>query len=581
MSTRGHLPALQFKKDRRWQEISWQDYRQWLRQTAIGLLDLGLEPGDRVAIFASTRFEWAVTDIATMSIGAIVVPIYHTMTPDEVKHILNDSKPRVLAVENKSLLKVFKAVEEHCPSVETLLVFDSAGVPEEVISFDRLMQKGREQLAEDRRLDDEWGKRLRSLTLDTPATIIYTSGTTGQPKGVLFAHEQIASEVNDAFNYAGATGHDISLTFLPYSHVLGRIELWGSLAIGFTLAFAESIERIRSNLQEVKPTIMVAVPRIFEKIYLGINAQLESNPLRKKLFTWALGIGREISQLRINRRPVPLRLLPQFELADRLVLRKVRDAFGGRLRFAISGGAPLNPEISQFFHACGVLVLEGYGLTETLAAVTVNTPFDYLVGTVGKPFGDVQLKIAEDGEILVKSKKVMKEYYNNPEATAQVLKDGWFMTGDIGEILPTGQLRITDRKKDLIKTAGGKYVAPQKLEGLIKTHPLISQVHIHGDQRKYVVALVTLDAMNLKHYGRERGLGEDLETLTKNPSVQDAVRKTVAEANSQLASYETVKRFAILPHDFSIETGELTPSLKIKRRFVDQKFKKQLDAMYS
>lgn len=581
MSTRGHLPALQFKKDRRWQEISWQDYRQWLRQTSIGLLDLGLEPGDRVAIFASTRFEWAVMDIATMSIGGIVVPIYHTMTPDEVKHILNDSKPRVLAVENKSLLKVFKAVEEHCPSVETLLVFDSAGVPEEVISFDRLMQKGREQLAEDRRLDEEWGKRLRALTLDTPATIIYTSGTTGQPKGVLFAHEQIASEVNEAFNYAGATGHDISLTFLPYSHVLGRIELWGSLAIGFTLAFAESIERIRSNLQEVKPTIMVAVPRIFEKIYLGINAQLETNPLRKKLFAWALGIGREISQLRINRRPVPLRLLPQFELADRLVLRKVREAFGGRLRFAISGGAPLNPEISQFFHACGVLVLEGYGLTETLAAVTVNTPFDYLVGTVGKPFGDVQLKIADDGEILVKSKKVMKEYYNNPEATAQVLKDGWFMTGDIGEILPTGQLRITDRKKDLIKTAGGKYVAPQKLEGLIKTHPLISQVHIHGDQRKYVVALVTLDALNLKNYGRERGLGEDLDVLTKNPSVQDAVRKTVAEANSQLASYETVKRFAILPHDFSIETGELTPSLKIKRRFVDQKFKKQLDAMYS
>lgn len=593
MPSRGERPALQFKKDRTWQEVSWKDYRSWVEQTAAALIELGARPGDRVALFASTRYEWALTDLAALSMGVIIVPVYHTMTADELEHILLDSGSRLLIVENAQLLKIFKSIENKTPLVEKVILLDP---PKEMrgtnltsrpwMSFEDLRKEGQNKIQEHK---NEWKLRLKALTIDTPATIIYTSGTTGKPKGVLLTHRQIASEVNESFSYVGATHQDISLTFLPYSHILGRIELWGSLSLGFTLAFAESIEKIRANLQEVKPTIMVAVPRIFEKIYLAIQSQIETNSLRKKLFVWALDIGKTIGELKIARRPIPLRLLPQFEIADRLVLSKVRDAFGGRLRFAISGGAPLNQDIGQFFHSCGVLVLEGYGLTETTAAVCVNTPFDYAFGTVGKPIGDVQIQIAADGEVLLKSDKIMKEYYNDPEATAKVFNaEGWFLTGDIGEITSTGQLRITDRKKDLIKTAGGKYVAPQKLEALLKTHPLLSHVHIHGDQRKFVSALITLDPQNLSQFAKEKGLPvptsgdhEALQTLSRHAIVQDSVRKVVAEANSQLASFETIKRFLILPRDFSIETGELTPSLKMKRRFIDQKYKSELDSLYS
>lgn len=590
MSARGNLPAIKFKQKREWREVGWADYAVWVEETAAALIGLGLQPGDKIAIFASSRYEWTLIDTAALAQGIVVVPIYHTMTAEELQYILTDSGARMLFTENASLLKIFRECEAACPAIEKIFVMDApkptaAGAGKPAVALAELRQSGAAGRAEHA---PEWRRRMGALQITDPATIIYTSGTTGKPKGVLLTHLQVASEVNEAFPFCGVTHHDVSLTFLPYSHIFGRIELWGSLAFGFTLAFAESIEKIRANLGEVKPTIMMAVPRIFEKIYLAIQAQIETNPLRKKLFAWALDIGRTIGQLKIARRPVPLRMIPSFEIADRLVLTKVREAFGGRLRFAVSGGAPLNPEIAEFFHACGVLVLEGYGLTETTAAVCVNTPFDYVFGTVGKPIGDVQVKIAEDGEILLKSDKIMTEYYNNPEATREAFVDGWYKTGDIGELTPTGQLKITDRKKDLIKTAGGKYVAPQKLEGMLKMNILLSQVHIHGDQRKYISALITLDAANLRQFAKDRALPvpdpadkEAIAKLTQHPSVQDSVRKAVAETNSQLASFETIKRFLILAQDFSIETGELTPSLKIKRRFVDQKYKKELDSLYS
>lgn len=591
ISTRGSLPALKFKKGKVWQEITWSQYAEMLEQIASAMIELGLKPGDRVALFSTTRYEWALIDSAALSMGIVIVPLYHTMTGEELEFILNNSESRMLIAENPSLYRIFRSVAKHCPTIEKVVLLDktldsttSHLQERDLIAFEDFRKKGIETLPQHR---GEWRQRLRALTLDSPATIIYTSGTTGQPKGVLITHRQVASEVNESFAFVGVTHHDISLTFLPYSHVFGRIELWGSLAWGYTLAFAESIEKIRTNLREIRPTIMIAVPRIFEKIYAAVQAQVETNPLRRKMFLWALDIGKVVGGLKLARRPIPLRLLPQFELADRLVLSKIRDAFGGRLRFAVSGGAPLNADIAHFFHSAGVLILEGYGLTETTAAVCVNTPFDYVFGTVGKPIGDVQLKIADDGEILVKSNKVMREYFHDKEATAQVFDDGWFKTGDIGEILATGQLKITDRKKDLIKTAGGKYVAPQKLEGLLKNNPLISHAHIHGDQKKYVVALVTLDFPHLRQFAQERGLpvpsSSDLpgmENLVKAPLVQDNVRKAVAEANSQLASYETIKRFVILAQDFSIESGELTPSLKIKRRVVDEKFKNEIDSLY-
>lgn len=573
-----HNEAIQYKENRRWKTLTWSEYVETVEAWASALLNLGVQVGEHVAIFSSTRFEWAIADLGNIAIQAVTIPIYHTMTADELEYILNNSEAKVLICENESLLKLFETVSSRCHWVETVIVLDLKLEKTGVESFAKLLEQGRQDLGKNRR---EIQKREESANSETPLTIVYTSGTTGVPKGVLLTHEQAVSEITEAFHYVGAETSDISLTFLPYSHILGRIEMWGHLAFGFKMAFAESIERIPTNLREIRPTIMIAVPRIFEKVYLRIQAKIESSTLQKRLFAWALKIGRRVGELKLKHQPVPLHLIPEYEVADRLLLRKVRDAFGGRLRFAISGGAPMNRDIALFFHACGVLLLEGYGLTETTAAIAVHTPYDYNFGTVGKPFGDVKFKIAEDGEILVKSKKVMKGYYKDPESTARAITDGWYHTGDIGEITDSGEIRITDRKKDLIKTAGGKYVAPQKIEGLLKSFPLISHVHIHGDQRKFIVALITLDKNYVTEMAMERGISfPTFAALTQNLIVVEMVRKAVAEANSHLASFETIKRFHILSDDFTIESGELTPSLKIKRKAVDTKFKRELDALY-
>ncbi len=570
--------AVQFKQNKRWKTLNWAEYVQHIDSIASALMDVGVKAGDKVAIFSSTCFEWAVCDLATISLQAVTIPVYHTMTAEELEYILNNSEAKVLFVEDKNLLKLFQTIAPRCSWVESVFVF-AENVPGDEKNFWQLIEDGQTSLGDNR---PKIQKLREKATAQVPISIVYTSGTTGLPKGVLLTHEQAISECTESFDYVGVQVSDISLTFLPYSHVLGRIELWGHLTSGFTMAFAESIERIPQNLKEIRPTILVAVPRIFEKVFLKIQAQIESNRLQKKLFAWAIRIGKKVGVQRINHEPIPLHLIPEYELANRFLLSRVRDAFGGRLRFAISGGAPMNSDIALFFHACGILILEGYGLTETTAAVTVNAPFNYNFGTVGKPIGDVKLKIAEDGEVLVHSRKVMKEYYNDPESTKKILTDGWLATGDIGEITESGDLRITDRKKDLIKTAGGKYIAPQRLEGFLKTSPLISHVHIHGDQRKFVVALVTLDKGYVSALAKDRGLSfPTFQALSNNPTVVEMVRKVVAEANSHLASYETIKRFLILGDDFSIETGELTPSLKIKRKAVDQKFKKELDSLYN
>jgi long-chain acyl-CoA synthetase len=326
---------------------------------------------------------------------------------------------------------------------------------------------------------------------------------------------------------------------------------------------------------------MIAVPRIFEKIYNGIRNQVDMDPIKKRLFDWAVGLGKAAGSYKMQHKMVPLTLALKYQVAHRLVFKQILEKLGGNLRFAFSGGAPLSKEIGEFFHAAGVLLLEGYGLTETTAAVTANSPYDYRFGTVGKPFGDVELKLAADGEILVKSLKVFREYYKDPKATAEVLKDGWFSTGDIGEFTSEGFLRITDRKKDLIKTSGGKYVAPQRLEALLKHNKHISNVLIHGDQRKYIVALITLDPNLLQDYAKAKDLANsDPDHLVETAEVKELVRMAVAEANSQLASYESIKNFAILPRDFSVEDGELTPSLKVKRKYCDQKYRDVLDNLY-
>lgn len=576
------LPAVRFKRNNIWQKLGWAEYFERICEVGSLLIDLGVEPGDRVGIFASTRLEWALCDFATIGCGAITVPIYHTVTPEDFEHIVNNAEVKVLFIEDESLLKIYKQVAERCPSVEKVILFSSRSEQGELPVLSARVRDRKRESDKARQQRDQFIQRLKAAQASDVTTIVYTSGTTGLPKGVVLTHTQAVSEVTEAFSYVGVDPTDLSLSFLPFSHVLGRVELWGHLANGFTLGFAESIEKIQANLRELRPTLLVSVPRIFEKIHLKIQTQAESNRISKSLFSWAIGVGRKVGDLRLQHKPIPLTLIPEYEIANRLVLSKVREALGGRLRFAISGGAPLNREVALFFHACGVLVLEGYGLTETTAAVTVNTPFDYAFGSVGKPFGDVTIRFAEDGEILIKSNKVMRSYYKDDEATRRVLEDGWFATGDIGHLTEYGHLKITDRKKDLIKTDGGKYVAPQKIEALLKSSPFVSQVHIHGDQRKFVVALVTLERDYAKKFAEQRGISyPSYAALAQHPAITEAVRKVVAEANAKLSSYETVKRFLILPDEFSIENGELTPSLKIKRKVIDQKFKRELDSLYS
>lgn len=580
--------ALMSMRNKTWVHTSWQDYYQKIETIGTALLEKKIQPGDRVAIWAQTRAEWSFCDCGILGIGAITVPIYQNATAEEMVYVLNDSKAKILFIEGKAQLKIWQKVASSCPDVEQVIAFDVSDTAnteqkaeqkiEKLETWSQFLTLGKDSL---KKTAQRFEKLCETRTLDEIATLIYTSGTTGQPKGVVLTHRQIMSEIKETFPYLGVTSADTTLSFLPYAHVLGRIEHWGHLYIGFTMAYAESIEKLKFNLRDVQPTLMIAVPRIFEKIYSAIWTQIETNTSKEKLFRWALSVGKKVSSYKVKRESIPLAVMLQYQIANKAVLHKIREALGGRIRFVVSGGAPLAKEVAEFFHAADVLILEGYGLTETTGAVCVNTPFDYKFGTVGKPLADVKIKIAEDGEILLKSDKVMKEYYQQPQETEKSFPDGWFATGDIGELLPSGHLRITDRKKDLIKTAGGKYVAPQKLEKILKIHPFISNILIHGDQKKYIVALLTLDAGWIKNWAQEQKITVvDDAAFAAHPKVQELVRKAIAQVNSELASFETIKNFAIIPQDFTVEAGDLTPSLKVRRKFLDQKHKALIDSLY-
>ena len=579
--TRTAPKAVMFKRDGTWISKNWPEYYNDIEIFGAGLLALGIKPTERVAIMANTRYEWSVADHAAMGVHAVVVSIYQNNTPPDIEYILNNSEARVLILENEALLKVWSEVQDKCPNVEHVILMEAPKNPvkKNIHSWEAICSKGQEVLQKSPAV---FAELCKSQKISDIATLLYTSGTTGLPKGVVITHTQVISEVGEAFPIFGVDDSDVSLSFLPYAHILGRIEHWAHAYMGYTMAYAESLEKIRNNLVEIEPTFLISVPRIFEKIYSAISTQIDASPVKKRLFNWAIGVGHRITELKLTHQTIPLELLATYELARKLVLNKISLAFGRRLRFAISGGAPLASDISSFFHAAGVLILEGYGLTETTAAITVNTPFNYRFGSVGRPIGDVELKIAEDGEILVRSHKVMKEYYKNPQDTAEAFTDGWFHTGDIGVILQGGDLKITDRKKDLIKTAGGKYVAPQKIEGLLKLHPMVTQALIVGDQKKYIVTLLTLDPVYLQALAKEHDDHFNHWTeLVSRPWVQDIIRDHIAETNADLASYESIKRFLILPTEFTVEGGELTPSLKLKRKVLSQRYKKEIESLYN
>ncbi|HUS66966.1 MAG TPA: long-chain fatty acid--CoA ligase [Kofleriaceae bacterium] len=560
----GARTALRHKVGTEWQPMSWAEWGVAAREIAGGLATLGVAAASRVAILASTRLEWALCDVGVLSAGAVVVPIYPSSLPDQVEHILRDSGSSVVVAEDEQQLAKLTQIKAAIPQVARVVLMRGEAAGDWVITLAALREAGRAWIAANpARLDEV----ARAIDPAETATIIYTSGTTGPPKGVVLTHANLVFEMSAVEDLLGLGEDDEQLLFLPLAHSFARVVEWACIAIGASTAFAEGLPQLVPNMAEVRPTFVAAVPRVFEKAYAKMQAtfaEKRKKAITRRIVDWSLAQGRDRSAR--QRRGEPAEGW-RYRLADRLVFEKVRATFGGRLRYFVSGGAPLSAEIAEFFHAAGILVLEGYGLTETTAAATCNRPDSYRFGTVGPALPGVEIEIAADGEILIRGGNIMTGYWNNPAATAEVLDpDGWFHSGDIGVIEQGGHVRITDRKKDIIVTAGGKNVAPQNIENDLKAAcPLVSQAVVVGDKQKYLVALLTLtdDA------ARDRAGSEK--------SVADAV----ARLNQKLASYETIKRYKILERDFTEESGELTPSLKVKRKVVSERHRGEIEKLYA
>jgi len=564
-----------------WKQISWSEYVAASEKLAGALAASGVQRGDRVAIMSNTRFEWAAADMAILCMGAVTVPIYQSSPIDDVEFILTNSEATAVFVEDQGQYEKFLKVAKRT-EVKAVISFSSCKSQGDspCLSMEKALEKGTDFLRKNPKWFDE---TARSVKPEDLATIVYTSGTTGVPKGVMLLHSCIISECEDLLITLDIGPTDSTLTFLPYAHIFGRVEHWMHIYTGWVMWYAESIDRIAANLIDAKPTLLMAVPRIFEKVYNRVLSQAqEGSGIKCKIFNWAASVGSEVSKFKQRHQEVPLPLLLQYQVAYKLVFSKLAAKMGGNIRFFVSGGAPLAKEIAEFFHAASIMVCEGYGLTETTAAVFVNTPYKYKFGTVGLAVGDTQVKIAGDGEILVKGGKIMKGYFKNDSATAEVMTDGWFHTGDIGELDSEGFLRITDRKKDLIKTAAGKMVAPQKIENVLKTNKLVSQVVVYGDKMKYLVALITLNPDEVKKFAETHGIKDgNYASIVKNPKIQQAVKEVIQEKNSALGSWETIKNFAILPGELTVEAGELTPSLKVKRKFCSEKYGDVIKGLYA
>lgn len=567
--------CLRYKSKGKWRSLSWTDLKERVARLASQLETLGIEAGDRVAILSNTRYEWTVADLAILSIGAVTVPIYHSTLAKDVQFILEHSQAKLVFVEDKIQQKKVDEVRKDLKSLKTVVLIEKGG-QDGALYLKKMMQEGQCDL-------EAFEKRVNKIDIEALATVVYTSGTTGQPKGVMLTHRNLSAEIDALTQIFHFDLEQESLIFLPLAHILARAVQFFQLSSGFVQSYAESIDKLLDNLKEIRPHFMACVPRIFEKIHTKIlNDVNAAHPIKKGLFQWAVSVGTEVSRRKQQQKSVSLTLWLQYQLAQKLVFSKLHKRLGGRIRFFISGGAPLAAEVAEFFHAADILILEGYGLTETSAAVNVNRPDRYLFGTVGPAMAHADEKLAPDGEILVRGGQVFKGYFRNPEATEEAFTaDGYFHTGDIGEFDEDGFLRITDRKKDLIVTAAGKNVAPQHIEGLLKTEPLISQVMVHGDRRKFLSALVTLNPDELKNLAKRLGVEEgNYENLTQDPKVFDWVRRRIEEKNKNLASYESIKRFAILDKDFTVEGGELTPTLKVKRKLLTERYKDILDAFY-
>lgn len=575
--------AFYYRKSGTWVTMLWKEVGVRSRNVACGLRSLGIKEEQRVAIQSGTRLEWILADMGILCAGAACTTIYPSSTPEEIAYIVLDSDSRIVIAENDKQVEKLQAVRARLPALSAVVVMN--GTPSAdgwVLTLEELERRG---AAWDKENPGEYDRVAESINGDHLATLIYTSGTTGNPKGVILTHDCWVFE-GEAIDACGILSPaDKQFLFLPLAHSFGKVLQCAQLRIGFASSIDGDIESLIDNLAVQKPTFMGAVPRIFEKAYNRIiSMQKEKGGITLKIFNWALGVGKEVSKLRqAGQEPAGLLAL-KYKVADKLVFSKIRARFGGNLRFFISGAAALSRDIAEFFHAAGIVIAEGYGLTESSAASFVNRPENFRFGTVGPPLPGVEVKIADDGEILLRGRGIMRGYYNKPEQTAEALNaDGWLMTGDIGQLEEGGFLRITDRKKDLIKTSGGKYVAPQELEGRLKSRStLISQVIVHGNNRNFCSALVAIAPDSAAAWARGAGLGNlGYEELLVHPKVKAELDTVFAELNKELPSFSTIKKYAILPKDLSQEDGDLTPSLKVKRKVVETKYKALLDGFYA
>ncbi len=574
--------ALNYKAGGKWQKVSSDEICSRAENIALGLYALGLRKDDKAAILAANSPEWTIVDAGCQFAGVVDVPVYTTLAETSVCYIINDSGAKVFFLQDNATFERITKIFPECKTIEKLVFFDSEGVTaENAISLAELENLGADLKNEKPNLLNDLAKTIEPNDV---ATLIYTSGTTGEPKGVMLSHTNIISNVIDAGEKYSFSRKDVPLSVLPLSHIFERGAMYLYIFNGMAVYYAESIDKVSENLREVRPTIFVGVPRIFEKVYAKAKLMAaQSSPLKEKIFDWAIEIGKEFALKTEKNLPVSYFLGVKHSIADKIVFSKFRDFFGGRLRFCITGGAALSETIYLIFNGAGVSIMQGYGLTETSPVITSSNPIDVKLGTVGKPIRNVETRIAADGEIEVLGPNVMLGYYNKEKATAEAFtEDGWFKTGDIGQFDDEGFLKITDRKKELFKTSGGKYIAPSPIEQLIKGSRFVSQVVLIGNDRKFPSALIVPSFEQLASFAKHEGLKlETPKDFCANETVLKLLEKQVDELTKDLSKYEKVKKIALLEDEMTVEGGELTPTLKVKRRVVDEKYKDVIEKIYA
>ena len=573
--------ALLVRNGERYDAVSHRTLLDRIRRVRYGLKAIGIQRGDRVAILSENRPEWAIADFACLTSGVTDVPLYPSLPSEQLGYPLRDSGAVALFISTEAQAKKIASIRGELPALKTVIVFDKVGSGLADMTFDELERRGAADESPARTA--EFRSEALEVKPNDLATIIYTSGTTGEPKGVMLSHDNIYSNVAATRNALVMRGDDVSLSFLPLSHILQRMGDYWFLATGTCIAYVDSFDLVPLAMSQVRPTIAISVPRLYEKMYARVleNA-LAGGALKKRIFFWARAVADRWADEKLAGREPGGLLALQYRLAQRLVFSKLKARTGGRLRYFVSGGAPLAPEINKFFYAAGLVILEGYGLTETSPVIGVNTPENFRIGTIGKPIDGVEVKIADDGEILTRGPHVMCGYYNKPEATRDTMDaEGWFKTGDIG-VIEDGFVRITDRKKDIIVTAGGKNIAPQPIENAVKTNKYVSQAVMIGDKRKFPVMLVVPNWDNLEKWAKVKNiLWTERAQLLAMPTVQAKMDKEVRSKFDGLASFETPKKIGLLENDFSVDSGELTPTLKVKRRIVDRNYKAVIDGLYA